>query len=77
MSLATYPFFGKVAELVGRLSAIQGEIDQLGQRQAALEEAQIVAMEALDSAREEVERLSQEESEWIKRRSGKYLGFIF
>ena len=45
------------------LSAIQGEIDQLGQRQAALEEAQIVAMEALDSAREEVERLSREESE--------------
>lgn len=44
------------------LSAIQGEIDQLGQRQAALEEAQIVAMEALDSAREEVERLSREES---------------
>ena len=25
MSLATYPFFGKVAELVGRLSAIQGD----------------------------------------------------
>jgi len=45
------------------LSAIQGEIDQLGQRQAALEEAQIVAMEALDSAREEVERLSRGESE--------------
>ena len=45
------------------LFAIQGEIDQLGQRQAALEEAQIVAMEALDSAREEVERLSREESE--------------
>ena len=44
------------------LSAIQSEIDQLGQRQAALEEAQIVAMEALDSAREEVERLSREES---------------
>ena len=40
------------------LSAIQGEIDQL-----ALEEAQIVAMEALDSARQEAERLSQEESE--------------
>ena len=37
------------------LSAIQGEIDQLGQRQSALEEAQIVAMEALDSAREEAE----------------------
>ncbi|WP_315582827.1 hypothetical protein [Actinomyces viscosus] len=45
------------------LSAIQGEIDQLGQRQSALEEAQIVAMEALDSAREETERLSREESE--------------
>ena len=45
------------------LSAIQGEIDQLGQRQSALEEAQIVAMEALDSARQEAERLSQEESE--------------
>lgn len=25
MSIATYPFFGKVAELVGRLSAIQGD----------------------------------------------------
>lgn len=25
MALATYPFFGKVAELVGRLSAIQGD----------------------------------------------------
>jgi len=45
------------------LSAIQGEIDQLGQRQSALEEAQIVAMEALDSAREESERLSREEAE--------------
>ena len=45
------------------LSAIQGEIDQLGQRQSALEEAQILAMEALDSARQEAERLSQEESE--------------
>ena len=45
------------------LSAIQGEIDQLGQRQSALEEAQIVAMEALDSARQEAERLSQEEAE--------------
>ena len=45
------------------LSAIQGEIDQLGQRQSALEEAQIAAMEALDSAREEAERLSREEDE--------------
>ena len=45
------------------LSAIQGEIDQLGQRQSALEEAQIVAMEALDSARQEAERLSREEAE--------------
>ena len=45
------------------LSAIQGEIDQLGQRQSALEEAQIMAMEALDSARQEAERLSQQESE--------------
>ena len=44
------------------LSAIQGEIDQLGQRQSALEEAQIRAMEALDSARQEAERLSQQES---------------
>ena len=25
MAVATYPFFGKVAELVGRLSAIQGD----------------------------------------------------
>ena len=45
------------------LSAIQGEIDQLGQRQSALEEAQIAAMEALDSAREKSERLKQEESD--------------
>lgn len=45
------------------LSAIQGEIDQLGQRQSALEEAQIVAMEELEAAREEVERLRQEESD--------------
>ena len=45
------------------LSAIQGEIDQLGQRQSALEEAQIMAMEALDSARQEAERLSRQESE--------------
>ena len=45
------------------LSAIQGEIDQLGQRQSSLEEAQIAAMEALDSAREEAERLSREEDE--------------
>ena len=45
------------------LSAIQGEIDQLGQRQSALEEAQIAAMEVLDSAREESERLKQEESD--------------
>ena len=45
------------------LSAIQGEIDQLGQRQAALEEVQIAAMEALETAREEVERLSREESD--------------
>ena len=42
------------------LSAIQGEIDQLGQRQSALE---IMAMEALASARQEAERLSQQESE--------------
>ena len=45
------------------LSAIQGEIDQLGQRLSALEEVQIAAMEALDSAREESERLKQEESD--------------
>ena len=45
------------------LSAIQGEIDQLGQRQSALEEAQIMAMEALDSARQKAERLSRQESE--------------
>lgn len=45
------------------LSAIQGEIDQLGLRQADLEEAQIAAMEALDSARAEAERLKQEEAD--------------
>ncbi|MGK2348580.1 zinc ribbon domain-containing protein [Actinomyces sp. W5033] len=45
------------------LSAIQGEIDQLGRRQGVLEEAQLAAMEALDNAQAEVERLAQAEQE--------------
>lgn len=45
------------------LSAIQGEIDQLGRRQAALEEAQIEAMEALEAARADSERIVAQEQE--------------
>ena len=41
------------------LSAIQGEIDQLGQRQSALEEAQIVAMEPPARRRSASARRSQ------------------
>lgn len=45
------------------LSAIQHEIDHLGVRQAALEEAQIAAMEELDQARGAVERIAAQEQE--------------
>nr|WP_300336601.1 hypothetical protein [Actinomyces sp.] len=44
------------------LTAIQGEIDQLGRRQAALEEAQLAAMESLEAAQGEVDRLAEEEA---------------
>ena len=40
------------------LSAIQGEIDQLGRRQRVLEDAQIAAMEALEAAQAEADRLT-------------------
>ena len=43
------------------LTAIQGEIDQLGRRQAVLEDAQIAAMEALEAAQAESDRLAAEE----------------
>ncbi|QPL06371.1 MULTISPECIES: zinc ribbon domain-containing protein [Actinomyces] len=45
------------------LTAIQGEIDQLGRRQGDLEEAQFAAMEALERAQAEVDRLAQSEQE--------------
>lgn len=44
------------------LTAIQGEIDQLGRRQAALEEAQLAAMESLEAVQGEVDRLAEEEA---------------
>lgn len=45
------------------LSAIQGEIDQLGRRQSVLEDAQLTAMEAMESAQAEADRLAAEEQE--------------
>lgn len=45
------------------LPAIQSEIDQLGRRQAVLEEAQIAAMEDLEAARAEVDAAAVEETE--------------
>ena len=45
------------------LSAIQGEIDQLGRRQSVLEDAQFTAMEAMESAQAETDRLAAEEQE--------------
>lgn len=45
------------------LTAIQGEIDQLGRRQGVLEEAQLAAMEALEGAQAEAERLAQDEQD--------------
>ena len=45
------------------LSAIQGEMDQLGRRQSILEDAQIAAMEALEAAQAEVDRLAAQEQE--------------
>ncbi|WP_172120159.1 zinc ribbon domain-containing protein [Actinomyces faecalis] len=43
------------------LAAIQGEIDQLGRRQAVLEEAQLAALESLEAAQGEADRLAEEE----------------
>ena len=43
------------------LTAIQGEIDQLGRRQSALEDAQLAAIEALEAAQSEIERVEAEE----------------
>ncbi|WP_194785318.1 zinc ribbon domain-containing protein [Actinomyces haliotis] len=45
------------------LTAIQGEIDQLGRRQSVLEDEQLAAIEALDAAQAEVDRLTAEEAE--------------
>jgi len=45
------------------LTAIQGEIDQLGRRQGVLEETQLAAMEALDAAQAEAERIAQAEQD--------------
>ena len=45
------------------LGAIQGEIDQLGRRQSVLEDAQIAAMEAVESAQAEADRLAAQEQE--------------
>ncbi|WP_147680368.1 zinc ribbon domain-containing protein [Actinomyces ruminicola] len=45
------------------LPAIQSEIDQLGRRQAVLEEAQIAAMEALETAQAEMDAASAQEQE--------------
>ena len=45
------------------LAAIQGEIDQLGRRQADLEDKQIAAMETLESAQSEADRLAVQEQE--------------
>lgn len=45
------------------LTAVQGEIDQLGRRQEVLEDAQIAALETLENAQGEVDRLAAEEQE--------------
>lgn len=45
------------------LTAIQGEIDQLGRRQGVLEEAQLEALTALDAAQGEADRLAAQEQE--------------
>jgi|GEM_PF-197669 len=45
------------------LTAIQGELDQLGRRRAVLEDAQLAAVEALESAQRKVRDLAAEESE--------------
>lgn len=44
------------------LTAIQGEIDQLGRRQSVLEDEQLAAIEALEAAQAEVDRLTAEEA---------------
>ena len=55
--------FPRELPALGDLSAIQGEIDQLGRRQSILEDAQIAAMEALEAAQAEVDRLAAQEQE--------------
>ncbi|VEG25800.1 zinc ribbon domain-containing protein [Actinomyces howellii] len=45
------------------LSAIQGEIDQLGRRQAVLEDKQISAIESVESAQAQVDELAAQEQE--------------
>lgn len=53
------------------LSAIQGEIDQLGRRQGVLEEAQLEAMEALEAAQKAVDDIATGEQE-IRARGREY-----
>ncbi|WP_067780521.1 zinc ribbon domain-containing protein [Actinomyces vulturis] len=43
------------------LSALQGEIDQLGRRQGVLEEAQLEAMEAVEKAQQEFDEAAAQE----------------
>lgn len=45
------------------LTAIQGELDQLGRRQAVLEEAQLEAMSALEAAQSRADDLAAQEQE--------------
>ncbi|AYD89708.1 hypothetical protein D4740_00255 [Actinomyces sp. 2119] len=45
------------------LSAIQHEIDHLGQRQQVLEDRQVSTLEALESAQAQADRLAQEEQD--------------
>ena len=45
------------------LTAIQGELDQLGRRRTVLEDAQLAAVEALESAQRKVRDLAAEEGE--------------
>ena len=45
------------------LTAIQGELDQLGRRRTVLEDAQLAAVEALESAQKKARGLAAEEGE--------------
>ena len=49
------------------LTAIQGELDQLGRRRTVLEDAQLAAVEALESAQEKARGLAAEEDEMMER----------